>query len=702
MPASFLLSTLLLLPLGGYFQPGDVSDLQKKVLDLSQDAINKQTEVTTLEFKLGLLIDWQKGPSELLKELGKEGAPGSPEIKEAKENIIRAIQNKIPRYNLGATPLKNQPTNYSLSPKYIDKQAVYYAFLKGIEEKESLHGFSWVDNQALPPPSYNVFGYFGTILFCFIAGVALVKMNVVGVRRYIRMKHNPDFTVIRWLGFGFLFPLILASCSGPIHISEKHHSQALEEEKTKLFKEIQSGNARISTLNTLIANKVDVPIFNILKGVDFTDLEKAIFDEIENQKINTQDGNEKAAHKKMDDLVSQANLLQRQESFRFWFVWGFFFCSLATALTTRFKLKAYQRQNSETCPRCFERGKLKPAPEGKGLMQCHSDSCKLNRFRIESLYMGSPKISIPVAGWTSSGKTSWLAMAYGISGKFISSNTGTATQKVLYDLCAADHPEFNRIGDDMSQRGHSGGPSVQPFLDRTITPLFISVKDNRNLGGVSGLASSSGLALCFDYGGELVKLNNRDFESTKSMVARSNGLVYFLDPTQVDHTLVDLTNYRNQKTIFPIEKVTADTKSQIQALINVAADFKKARGFPVSTPLDIPVAVCIPKIDVILEQGPLKGKYGNYFLDKLKAEFRDQSVSLSKIHRRSDIVKQFLPILFAHEEMVSLLENAFGANFCLFPIASKGFDQSQNSECVGVLEPILWLLHMHGLNVVNA
>jgi hypothetical protein len=97
---------------------------------------------------------------------------------------------------------------------------------------------------------------------------------------------------------------------------------------------------------------------------------------------------------------------------------------------------------------------------------------------------------------------------------------------------------------------------------------------------------------------------------------------------------------------------------------------------------------------------------GEDLLDQLRATM-GQAPSLRLIQQRSRLVARALPQMFPGWEVERKLRQHFGGRYMFFPISSVGLDQVDEDDAAArplapfaVLDPLLWLLHMHGYCVL--
>jgi hypothetical protein len=174
----------------------------------------------------------------------------------------------------------------------------------------------------------------------------------------------------------------------------------------------------------------------------------------------------------------------------------------------------------------------------------------------------------------------------------------------------------------------------------------------------------------------------------------ADGFLYFLDPSQVLGSGY-LGNLAGQQQLF-------------QAF---CADLFKMRGIPpVFTPLDVPVAVCLPKLDLLVTRSPLGAKSRLFIRELLETEpTRERPLTLEVLRRRSALCENYLPEMFPGWDVARSLRDSFGARFLFFPMTAVSFADDELGETdltrrtirpFGILEPLLWLLHMQGYVVL--
>jgi len=327
------------------------------------------------------------------------------------------------------------------------------------------------------------------------------------------------------------------------------------------------------------------------------------------------------------------------------------------------------------------KAKAKPKPKPKEAkpeeaadeeVQC--TKCKL-RFRKS--YLTVPRFCFPTVGVRSSGKTHMLVTAYDRIVKR-TAPTVAAVQPAPSTRDRDTETRFDELRDLILNRRAEAGPNdlVLP------NPILIHVKDT------DPVSPNSALVNLFDYSGELIN-PAVDVNLLRQTAVRMDGFMLFLDPTQLYG-----------------DGANATLDQQLGMLDDFLANMRTARRIPVGEVIPVPVAVCIPKFDLLLEDNPIGGQCVQYIremLDNLSPP--PKQVTADIIRERSDLVEQMLPLMFPGADIRSIVEGYFGKQVMFFPMSSVSLfehelgvkDMERRTIApYGVTEPLIWLLHMHG------
>ena len=331
-------------------------------------------------------------------------------------------------------------------------------------------------------------------------------------------------------------------------------------------------------------------------------------------------------------------------------------------------------------PAIAHRGpKGKPKPKAKteeGPKETGYVECKSCSFRFLRSYQKVHRLCFPVVGVRASGKTHMLATGYDRVRK-----RTAPTAAVVQPAPSLGDARFEEYIDIILNLKREAGGTVHDMPD----PVMMHVRDADPAGGNTALVN------LFDYSGELVN-QSIDRDRLKKQAVKMDGFMLFLDPTQL---YGDGTN------------VTLDR--QLAALNEFMADMREVRGVPVGQMIPVPVAICIPKFDLLLTENPIQGQ-SVPFIRQMLSEMNPppKQTTLGTIQGRSALVEQMLELMFRGVDVRGLVESYFGPQVMFFPVSSVSLfenelgvkDLSKRTIApFGVAEPFLWLLHMHGYEV---
>jgi hypothetical protein len=186
---------------------------------------------------------------------------------------------------------------------------------------------------------------------------------------------------------------------------------------------------------------------------------------------------------------------------------------------------------------------------------------------------------------------------------------------------------------------------------------------------------------------------NIDEFELKRRALLMDGFFLFLDPTQV--------HGRGK---------TAGIEYQNRVLSKFNDEMRNMRRLEIGDRLRVPVAVCISKLDLLTTLSPLRTQAVPW-LKSLRATLANGGpVSLDVLRERSRLCEDVLPVMFPGWNIKKTLYENFGDRFLFFPMTPVGIEESElgiqdlrrrTFAPFGVLEPILWLMHMHGYCVLK-
>lgn len=343
-------------------------------------------------------------------------------------------------------------------------------------------------------------------------------------------------------------------------------------------------------------------------------------------------------------------------------------------------------EDSRLCPRCLSQDTLKtigPATveEGADIRQPKTrlvvcDACE---YETRENYVRQNRLCFPTVGIRTSGKTHWLANVYDQI-----KNKDLNVKSVIRKIASRGDQRFDQLVQELKYELIR--PSFTTFTSLP-EPLTFHVHDSDPLGRNQTMVNM------FDFGGEMSnftidgELNPQQFRRRALLC---DGFTLFLDPTQV------------------IRSAEGSIDSQIQCLQQFAEELHSMRDISSEKSIDVPIAVCVSKIDLLVSRNPM----GTEAID-LVADIRrtmGEPITLELIQRRSQMLARAMPRIFPGWGVERDLRESFGGRFMFFPMSAVGLEEAELGNDTlaerqitpfGMLEPLLWLLHMHGYCVLH-
>jgi len=323
------------------------------------------------------------------------------------------------------------------------------------------------------------------------------------------------------------------------------------------------------------------------------------------------------------------------------------------------------RRNLTSCPCCVV-GRVARAAGGK--VGCRNAKCG---FRLADTLAHLYRLTFPTVGVIECGKTRLIASVYG---RVADANVPAGVDLKILSADSPGAAKMARIAADHRNNAPTGagGKGTPP-------PLLLAFNE-------AGRIADGSIVNVFDFAGET--FSNPEWASLRAEALRMDGFLLVLDPTW-------------------------DGAAQRLALDEFCEKLAEARGIPPKQAIPAPVAVCLTKIDLLAGPDGI-GKKALEFLHALRHLGRD-TLDLNVIEERSRLVEKIIEKLFGTWKVVSDLKGRFGANVRFFPVTPMGVSDSDAvllrlrrgpsslegrfPDPFGVVEPLLWLLHMHGYSL---
>jgi len=316
---------------------------------------------------------------------------------------------------------------------------------------------------------------------------------------------------------------------------------------------------------------------------------------------------------------------------------------------------------------------------GSKILRCENvlDPAKGVRcnYAIRDAYRAMPKVCFPTLGVPRAGKTHWLAMAYW------QLNRGNHPPSVQFErvrpIEVGSGEDFDRIVEQIliSRLGTTGSQGT-----RIPHPLVFNFRDRDRWG------LSSVLVNIFDYSGEVTStLGLDDYRRRRALEA--DGYFFFLDPT-------------------------LPSEPQAKALAEFREDLRLVKGVAGRRGLRLPLALCVSKIDLLARQSyalPDGGDAVARFYDDLaEIDPTGETMTLDVIEARSQLMARLRETIWPGWQIERSVDDLFGGRALFFPLTPVGLDGRGEKDLslrtiapFGLLEPLLWLLHMNGYPVLE-
>lgn len=358
------------------------------------------------------------------------------------------------------------------------------------------------------------------------------------------------------------------------------------------------------------------------------------------------------------------------------------FVALGVGLFAR-GVRTRLRKLANTCPMCLTEGKLQEsdaADNGSGsghriapgMVRCTHviseapfEECD---FDFPSMFRAVPKLCFPTLGIPSAGKTHWLAMVYR------ELNRGNFPGNVEFaKIRSSSADDFDRIVEDILVAKVKPGATQVATIPK---PIVFNFLDH------DGLGRSNILVNIFDYSGEVFRRMTLE-EHQRQRAFAADGYLFFLDPTQ-------------------------NSDLQFQPLVNFRQDVRVVKRLKAGQQIRCPVALCVPKIDLMPDEDYARG--GNV-VDRFYEELGSigWGMDSNSIRQRSELMRNLRNTIWPGWEIERQIDDLFGGRYMFFPLTPVGLNEPGVKELsqrvispLGILHPLMWLLHMNGYPVLNS
>jgi hypothetical protein len=349
-------------------------------------------------------------------------------------------------------------------------------------------------------------------------------------------------------------------------------------------------------------------------------------------------------------------------------------------------IRRRENRTKHTCPMCLGYNTLAPesSPGGDGinddvmLLRCNGHinapsgetECP---FTFEPFYQTMDKLCFPTLGIPQAGKTHWLAMVYR------ELNAGRFDNDVQFEKVETERSkEFDQLVRQIINLRMNPAATVAADLPH---PLILNFCDNDSWG------KSNLLVNIFDYSGEITSgdLATRT-NAYRRRALHADGYFFFLDPTEA-------------------------RDKQEEALNRFRRDLRVLGNVRASRSLQTPVALCISKIDLLCQHVPDPSFLRHFYNELQRIDPSGQSVSRKIIEERSELARELRDVIWPNWNIERLINDLFGGRYMFFPLSPKTLGSPDPTSLqgagdpatdpFGILEPLVWLLHMNGYPVLK-
>lgn len=333
-----------------------------------------------------------------------------------------------------------------------------------------------------------------------------------------------------------------------------------------------------------------------------------------------------------------------------------------------------RRPMAEVCPRCLAERTLTPSTDAHGKPTANCSSCK---YTMDESHRGVWRVCYPTAGFGGSGKTVWLAM-FRHQVKHVRANSSHATFGIAHSPGTAD-ADIDKVLEALIRFRHKPeATKIEGEKKESIpAPLLYHFCDGDRSFPSSGLLNQ------FDFAGAMTAPDMKGTE-VQQRALLMDGFLYFIDPTKEDKF-----------------------DEQREQLASFCEEVRKARNIQFGDPLEIPFAICITKLDILADPGyPGATRYEQFFQQLNPAEGQ-RPPTRHTLRRRHRVFARHRETFFPGWDLGEQVRTLVGGRYLFFPMSSAGISAESgvdpkdwNFQPFGIVEPILWLLHMNGFQTL--
>lgn len=338
--------------------------------------------------------------------------------------------------------------------------------------------------------------------------------------------------------------------------------------------------------------------------------------------------------------------------------------------------KKYERAHFHSCPACFTAdcwGEPRSEAKSSGDKKITGKTgkvvrCKNCGFEQPDSQSKLRQLRFPTIGYTKSGKTVWMTFFH----RAILHNSHTGATFKLAEIPDAIRSNL----EELSERFMMPNATLTDFNAKKLgeNQQFLMTFRDR-LPPVS----ASGLLTLYDLSGATSASGAEGTQQQTLAYRQTEGFLYFID---AENTNTEGINQQRKQLNDFCEQIRAERK-----ILN---------GH-----IPVPIAVCVAKMDQNrIDAGEDKREVS--LENKLRDINPDNTLNNRLIQARHKIVLDNLGELFPRWNIDETFRQLVGGRFMYFPMSAGDFsDENLHIDPFGIVEPVAWLMHMHGLETLD-
>ena len=270
--------------------------------------------------------------------------------------------------------------------------------------------------------------------------------------------------------------------------------------------------------------------------------------------------------------------------------------------------------------------------------------CNACEYEIRENYVRQNRLCFPTVGIRASGKTHWLLMLYD---QIKNSNIPVAS--AIRKIPSREDQRFDELVQRLLLRRRARS------TDCLRPPLPADVPRPRRRSARREQVDGQPLRL-LRRNAELRRSTPNEFRRRALLC---EGFTLFLDPTQVSEG----SSPRRSRT-------------RSRRLAQFAEEMHAIRGLPAENPIDLPIAVCVSKIDLLVTRNPM-GTQAIPLVTALRETLTQESRPVADPRAFAALRRAILPQMFPGWNVERSLRENFGGRYMFFPMSAVGLEEAE-------------------------